>query len=161
MIGHQHNKSIQRVKGRIIEYRDQASKRVFSFFTNNLNMAALRVAQIYQKRWQIELLFKRIKQNYPLQYFLGDNVNAIKIQTWCVLIADLLMKVVKGGIKRNWSYSCMVSIIRQNLLEYVSLMQYLRAPEKILNQYSQRIDHSRPPNLFSQYEINKGLTFEF
>lgn len=150
LIGHQHNNSVQRVKGRIIEYRDEASKRLFCFFTNNLSLSPLKVAQIYQKRWQIELLFKRIKQNYPLQYFLGDNINAIKIQTWCVLIADLLMKVVKAGTKRNWSYSCMVSVIRQNLLEYVSLMEYLNAPEMILKKYRQRIYDANAPNLFSQ-----------
>lgn len=156
-IGHHHNNSIQRVKGRIIEYKDALTNRVFTFFTNNPYITPLRVAQIYQKRWQIELLFKRIKQNYPLQYFLGDNENAIKIQTWCSLIADLLVKVVKAGIKRNWSYSCMVSIIRQNLLEYVSLIDYLKAPEKILNQHRQRVYMPRAPDLFSAVQKDGGL----
>jgi IS4 transposase len=148
-IGHHHNNSIQRVKTRIIEYKDPLTKRVFTFLTNNMHLTPLRVAQIYQKRWQIELLFKRIKQNYPLQYFLGDNENAIKIQTWCSLIADLLTKVIKAGVKRNWSYSCMVSVIRQNLMEYVSLIEYLKNPEKILNRYRQRVYNAREPDLFT------------
>ena len=58
-------------------------------------MSAMSVASLYKKRWQIELLFKRMKQNYPLKYFLGDSENAIKIQIWCTLIADLLLKIVK------------------------------------------------------------------
>jgi IS4 transposase len=50
------------------------------------------VAAIYKLRWQIELLFKQLKQNFPLKYFLGVNENAIKIQIYCALIANLLMK---------------------------------------------------------------------
>ncbi|MBY0436161.1 MAG: transposase [Cyclobacteriaceae bacterium] len=49
------------------------------FLTNNLEFSPLTIAQIYRHRWQIETLFKRIKQNYPLRNFLGDNENAIKI----------------------------------------------------------------------------------
>jgi IS4 transposase len=52
----------------------------------------------------IELLFKQIKQNFPLKYFLGDNENAIKIQIYCVLIVNLLMGVIKKSLKRQWSF---------------------------------------------------------
>ena len=62
------------------------------------------VAAIYKLRWQIELLFKQLKQNFPLKYFLGDNENAIKIQIYCALIANLLMTVVQKSVKRAWSF---------------------------------------------------------
>jgi IS4 transposase len=48
------------------------------------------IAALYKLRWQIELLFKQIKQNFP-KIFLGDNENAIKIQIYCVLIVNLLI----------------------------------------------------------------------
>ncbi|MFK7748987.1 MAG: hypothetical protein AB8B65_11385 [Kordia sp.] len=52
---------------------------------------------MYKHRWQIEIMFKSRKQNFPLKYFLGDNQNASEIQTWCGLIIQLLMLVQKGN----------------------------------------------------------------
>ena len=46
---------------------------------------------IYRKRWEIELLFKQLKQNFPLRYFYGESEDAIKIQIWITLIANLLL----------------------------------------------------------------------
>jgi IS4 transposase len=40
------------------------------------------IIEIYRKRWEIELPFKQIKQNFPLKYFYGESANAIKIQIW-------------------------------------------------------------------------------
>lgn len=51
---------------------------------------------IYCQRWEIELLFKQIKQNFPLRYFYGESKNAIKIQIWVTLIANLLLMVVQN-----------------------------------------------------------------
>ena len=55
---------------------------VYEFISNNFELAADKIAEIYKQRWQIETLFKRLKQNFPLKYFLGDNQNAIEIQIW-------------------------------------------------------------------------------
>ncbi|MEB3059533.1 transposase, partial [Parvimonas sp. D9] len=73
------------------------TQKEFEFITNNRRLRAITVANYYRQRWQIETFFKRIKQNYELQYFLGDNANAIKIQIWCALIADLILKVIRKG----------------------------------------------------------------
>ncbi len=75
-------------------------------------MRADLVAAIYKLRWQIELLFKQLKRNFPLKYFLGDNENAIKIQIYCVLIANLLMTVVQKMLKRSWAFSNLVSFCK-------------------------------------------------
>ena len=101
ILGHFHSKKAVKVPARLIAYQDPDIKKEFTFLTNNMTLKPYTIAQIYQKRWQIEILFKRIKQNYPLKYFLGDNENAIRIQTWCSLIADLLLKVIKAGVKRK------------------------------------------------------------
>ena len=110
-------------------------------------MAPFTIASIYQKRWQIEVLFKRIKQNYPLKYFLGDNENAIKVQIWCALIVDLLMKVIHKQIKRKWAFSNMVSMIRLHLLTYIDLKRFLNDPDAIINDYTDQ-QLIRPPTLF-------------
>lgn len=124
------NKKIQQVRCRLITYYDQEKKREFQFLTNNNRLSPARVAEYYKRRWQIESLFKRLKQNMQLQYFLGDNENAIKIQIYCTLIADLLLKIVKAGVKRSWSFSGIASIVRLHLMNYTRLKDFLEDPDK-------------------------------
>ena len=160
ILGHSHSKKAVKVPARIVCYKDPKTGRNFEFLTNNTKLKPFTIAQIYQKRWQIEVLFKRIKQNYPLRYFLGDNENAIRIQTWCALIADLILNVIKAGIKRKWSFSGIVSIVRQHLLEYVNLTHYLEQPEVILRRYRMKsaVD---PPDLFTSLNLKGGLEIQF
>jgi Transposase DDE domain/Domain of unknown function (DUF4372) len=124
-----------KLQARIIVYYDAKEKRTFEFLTNNLEFSPLTIAQIYQRRWQIETLFKRIKQNYPLRNFLGDNENAVKIQVWCALIADLLLKIISRQIKRIWSFSNLSSMIRLHLMTYINLRKFLNGPEKALKEF--------------------------
>lgn len=140
LMGRESNKTTIKVKARKITYYDSLSQNTFEFITNNIKMSALMVAAIYKKRWQIELLFKRIKQNYPLQYFLGDTENAIKIQIWCSLIADLLVKIVKDKAKKKWSYANIASMIRLHLMSYVGLFRFLNNPEKAFINYKNESD---------------------
>lgn len=123
------NKS-QEHKARRIAYWDKENERLFEFLTNNMELSAEKIAYIYKKRWQIELLFKQLKQNFPLKYFLGDNENAIEIQIWAAMLANLLITLVKSKLKRNWAFSNMVSIIRQQLMNYINIYAFLENPEK-------------------------------
>ena len=125
-----HAKKIK-LKARMVTFFDKHKERTFEFITNNFDLPAHQIAELYKKRWQIEVLFKRIKQNFPLQYFLGDNVNAIKIQIWCVFIADLLVKLVQAQLKRKWSFSNLSSIIRLHLMSYINLFTFLNDPDKL------------------------------
>ena len=59
------------------------------------------IVLIYRRRWQIESLFKQIKQNFPLRYFYGESGNAIKIQIWVTLIANLLMTLLQQNFYRT------------------------------------------------------------
>jgi transposase len=123
-------KKKERVKCRLVRYFDEQRKRTFLFITNNFEWTPVQVASIYKQRWQIELLFKRLKQNMPLQYFLGDNENAIKIQIYCALIADLLLKMVTSRLKRKWSFSNLAAIVRLHLMNYTHLRKFLENPDK-------------------------------
>ena len=137
LMGRPSNKGTAKLVARKITYYHGASKRIFEFITNNMKMSALTIADIYKKRWQIETLFKRIKQSYPLKYFLGDNENAIKIQIWCSLITDLLVKIVQDKIRRKrWSYANLTSMIRLHLMSYVNLFKFLNNPDKALIDYN-------------------------
>jgi IS4 transposase len=121
-----------KVTARLIRYKDLASGEVYEFLSNNFRMRASVIAKLYQKRWQIELLFKRMKQNYPLKYFLGDSENAIQIQIWCSLIADLILKIIKKGAAVKWSFSNLAAMMRLHLMTYIDLGGFLRSPEKAL-----------------------------
>lgn len=89
-----------------------------------------RYTKRFKTKWQIELLFKQLKQNFPLKYFLGDNENAIKIQIYCVLIVNLLLAVIKKRLKRNWAFSNLVSFCKIHLFNHINLMKFLENPEK-------------------------------
>lgn len=116
-------------RARRIAYWDSENGRLFVFLTNNFDLTAEKVALIYKKRWQIELLFKQLKQNFPLKYFLGDNENAIEIQIWAAMLANLLITLVKSRVKRSWAFSNLVSIIRQQLMNYINIYGFLEDPE--------------------------------
>jgi len=150
-LGHSHSKKAIKVTARMIGYKDPITKRSFQFITNNHRLAPLTIANSYRQRWQIETFFKRIKQSYPLQYFLGDNENAIKIQIWCALIADLLLKVVKRVTKSIMAFSNIVGLIRLHLMTYMNLKEFLREPEKsLLRKIRQQKINYITPSLFSQ-----------
>jgi len=117
-------------KCRRIAYWDNENKRLLVFLTNNMKFEAETVALIYKKRWKIELLFKQLKQNFPLKYFLGDNANAIEIQIWSALLANLLIMLVRNQVKRKWSFSNLVSTIRRQLMNYIDVYAFLEDPEK-------------------------------
>lgn len=122
----------QKVQCRLIKFKSLDNGRAFEFITNDVKSTPSYICDLYKKRWSIELLFKRLKQNMPLEYFLGDNQNAIKIQVWCTLIADLLLQIVKRQVKRPWAFSNIVSIVRLHLFNYLDLFSFLEHPEKCI-----------------------------
>jgi len=136
-----------KIKARIIQFEDKESGKILEFVTNNTKFLPSKIAAIYKQRWQIELLFKRIKQRYPLRYFLGENENAIKIQVWCALIADLLIKIIQDRAKRKWSYANVSSIIRLHALTYIDLKRFLEDPDRILKNYDP------PPEKYLQLKL--------
>jgi len=149
-LGHDHSPKAVKVQARMVNYKDSTTGKRYCFITNNFKLAPLTIAHYYRQRWQIEVFFKRIKQNYPLHYFLGDNENAIKIQIWCALIADLLLRVVKRGTRSKMAFSNLVGLIRLHLMTYIDLKSFLRRPEKSLVQKNITLSPGpRSPNLFA------------
>ncbi len=123
-------KGESKLRLRKVRFYDRVLRREFEFLTNLFEMRPDLVAAIYKLRWQIELLFKQLKQNFPLKYFLGDNENAIRIQIYCALIANLLMTVIQKSVKRAWSFSNLVSFCKIHLFNYIHLLRFLEHPDK-------------------------------
>ena len=131
---------------RIITYLDiKKGKRpkLISLLTNDFDMPLETIVAIYRRRWQIESLFKQIKQNFPLRYFYGESANAIKIQIWVTLIANLLLSVLQSTLQRRWSFSGLATIVRIVLMYYLNLEKFLNQSDADLN--SMLIEASESP----------------
>ena len=85
-------------QARIVTYADTNKRKMVSLLTNDMDFDPRDIVDIYRQRWEIELLFKQIKQNFPLKYFYGESANAIKIQIWVTLIANLLLMVLQSCV---------------------------------------------------------------
>lgn len=148
-LGYTYLKKAVQVRARLVRFKDPVTQKEFEFITNNRRLKAITVANYYRQRWQIETFFKRIKQNYELQYFLGDNANAIKIQIWCALIADLILKVIRKGSKSNMAFSNLTGLVRLHLMTYLDLNAFLKWSEKsLLNKIRKHKYLWQPPDLF-------------
>ena len=115
---------------RIVTYVDIKKHKLVSLLTNDLDTDPNEIIAIYRQRWEIELLFKQIKQNFPLKYFYGESANAIKIQIWVTLIANLLLMVMQRRLKRRWSFSGLATMMRITLMYYVNFYSLFNNPEK-------------------------------
>ena len=134
---------------RIITYVDikkGKKPKLISLLTNDFDMPLETIVAIYRRRWQIESLFKQIKQNFPLRYFYGESANAIKIQIWVTLIANLLLSVLQSTLNRHWSFSGLATIVRIVLLYYLNLEKFLNQPDADLKIMLAEASES-PPDL--------------
>lgn len=132
---------------RIITYVDikkGKKPKLISLLTNDFDMPPETIVAIYRRRWQIESLFKQIKQNFPLRYFYGESANAIKIQIWVTLIANLLISVLQSTLNRRWSFSGLATIVRIVLMYYLNLEKFLNQPDADLKSMLVQASESPP-----------------
>ena len=136
---------------RIVTYVDikKGKAKLVSLLTNDMEMEVEDIVAIYRRRWEIELLFKQLKQNFPLRYFYGESANAIKIQIWVTLIANLLLMVMQKRIRRTWSFSNLATMFRIMLMYYVNCYTFFEEPEKDWAKILENLELPPPqPSLF-------------
>ena len=117
------------IRLRKVVYQDEKN-RYFEFLTNNFDITAEEVAFLYKKRWVIEVLFKKMKQNFQLHYFYGENENAIRTQAWCTLIAQLLMTVIQKIAQTKKAFSVVASLVRIHLISMLDMVELLRSTSR-------------------------------
>ncbi len=115
---------------RIITHIDERRHKLIALLTNDMESDLDEIMAIYRQRLEIELLFKQIKQNFPLKYFYGESANAIRIQIWVTLIANLLLMVMRKGLRRKWSFSGLATMVRITLMYYVDFLSLFNNLEK-------------------------------
>lgn len=130
---------------------DLVGKREIVLVSNNMTFSARQIADLYKDRWQVELFFKKIKQNLRITSFVGTSINAVKTQVYTALCAVLLMEILRARSRKarmvKWqedraelsrtapekpngslSYSNFTALVRLNLFIYRDLKEWLLNP---------------------------------
>jgi hypothetical protein len=110
---------------RRIRYRDPETGKRLTFLTNNFNLPALTVADLYRCRWQVELFFKWIKQHLRIKSFYGTSMNAVKTQIWIAICVYVLVAILKKRLKVDQDLYTILQILSITLFEKVPILQAL------------------------------------
>lgn len=96
---------------RMVLYRDTETDEELTFISNNVDISALDIANIYRNRWQIEVFFKWIKQNMTVKRMWGYSENAVRIHLWIAIISYLLMAKIKAELQVSYSITEVARIL--------------------------------------------------
>lgn len=118
-------KSIEHYPDRFrrVSYTDPDSGKALVFLTNNFDLPALTIAQLYKSRWRVELFFKWIKQNLRIKHFFGTTDNAVKTQVWIAICVYVLVAIVRKELRLELSLSQILQVLSVNAFEQVPLAE--------------------------------------
>ena len=119
--------SIRHYPGKLrrVHYLDPVAGKSLVFLTNNFELPALVIAQLYKSRWKVELFFKWIKQNLRIKHFFGNSANAVRTQIWISVSVYVLVAIVKKELKLEKSLSNILQILSVNVFSKEPLAQLL------------------------------------
>ena len=106
---------------------------VITLLTNNLKLAASTIAELYKSRWNIEVFFRNLKQNFHIKSFVGTTRNAVEIQIWTALVTMLLLSYLKSIAHDPWHFSNLVHSLRLNTFTKIDLQLWLDSPFSPIN----------------------------
>ena len=130
---------------RYVVFYDEKTDKRLAFFTNNFELPALVIAQLYKCRWQVELFFKWIKQHLRIKAFFGTNETAVKTQIWIAISVYVLVAVAKKRLGVEASLYTILQILSLTLFEKIPLDQLLN--DKALEKFDD--ENAIQLNLFS------------
>jgi IS4 transposase len=93
------------------------------FLTNNFELPALTIAQLYKSRWKVELFFKWIKQHLRIKAFFGYSENAVKTQIWIAVASYVLIAILKKRLMLESSLHEILQVLSLNLFEKTPILQ--------------------------------------
>ena len=117
---------------RRIHYFDAEKDLRLIFLSNNFQLPALTIAQLYRARWQVELFFRWIKQHLRIRAFYGTSQNAVKTQVWMAITVYVLVAILKKQLRLDRSL--------HEILQILSIMIFEKSPISLaFSQYNDRI----------------------
>ncbi len=111
---------------RRVRYFDAEHRRFLVFLTNNFDLPALTIANLYKSRWQVELFFKWIKQHLRIKVFLGTSQNAVRTQIWIAISIYVLVAIVKKELNLTASLYQILQVVSVTIFERVPILQALQ-----------------------------------
>ena len=132
-----------------MQWYDSENNRWFDFLSNDFDLTTTQIADLYRKRWQIELFFKKLKQNLKIKSFIGTSENAVMTQIWTAAVATLLIEILRRVARYRWSFSRLLKFVGLNLLTYKKLDVWINRPDF-------RIQKQSPLKKQQQMEFNFG-----
>jgi len=117
--------SVKGYPGRLrrVRFRDPVTHKKLVFLTNNFVLPARTIADLYRKRWQVELFFKWIKQHLRIKAFYGTSPNALKTQVWTAICAYVLVAIAKRELRLDQSLYTILQILSVSLFEKTPILQ--------------------------------------
>lgn len=110
---------------RRVVYRDAKTGQRFVFLSNNFDLPALKIANIYKCRWQVELFFRWIKQHLRIKSFYGTSPNAVKTQVWIAICIYVLVAIIRKELKVEHSLHEILQILSVSLFEKTPIIEAL------------------------------------
>jgi hypothetical protein len=114
---------------RRIRYFDAKNNKRFVFLTNNFELPALSITELYRCRWQVELFFKWIKQHLRIKKFYGTSANAVKTQIWTAISIYVLVAIIKKRLGLDRSLYSILQILSVSLFEKTPILQALSSAD--------------------------------
>lgn len=130
---------------RRIRYYDTETSNHLIFITNNFNLPAITIAQLYRCRWRVELFFKWIKQHLRIKKFYGTSENAVKTQVWIAISVYVLVAIIKKRLKLDMSLYTILQILSVTIFEKMPITRVFADDEYILS----KNDSDNQLNLFN------------
>jgi hypothetical protein len=125
---------------RRIRVYDAQNKVVLVLLTNQFELPAVVIAELYRKRWQVELFFKWIKQHLRIRGFYGRSENAVRCQIWSAICAYLMVAIARKTLNVEKSLNEILQIVSVNIFEQVSMQELLAtAPESLQEKVGKRL----------------------
>ena len=123
---------------RRVSYFSEDIDKYFVFLTNNFNVSALTIAQLYHKRWQIELFFKWIKQHLRIKQFFGTSLNSVKTQIWISICVYVLIAILKKRLALRQSIYTILQVLSLSLFEKKPILSLFDGLDDQGNPYNSR-----------------------
>ena len=112
---------------RRVSYVDSETNKRLVFLTNNFDLSALTITQIYRSRWQVELFFRWIKQHLRIKAFYGNTENAVKIQIWIAVSVYVLVAIVRKRLGLEATLYQILQVLSITLFEKTPILRALQA----------------------------------
>jgi hypothetical protein len=111
---------------RKVRYFDADHQRFLVFLSNNFDLPALTIAQLYKSRWQVELFFKWIKQHLRIKAFFGTSQNAVRAQIWIAISVYLLVAIVRKELHLSASLYQILQVVSVTIFDRMPILQALQ-----------------------------------